>query len=795
MADYSEMFNQYIGNRFGGMSDAMSDPMAYLQNRVGINTATNAQPQTEPVQAPINPALAPQAGPTITAAQGQQPLNSLNQVKPVAAPMPQAGGQPEAPVAPVAPVGNAPAPMAAPAPRAPIVPSEQPAMAPPAPAPIATPAAAPAPINAPAPAPQTTSGFGIKLPQGFTDQHYNDLNSEDPKKLMQLAYDPTTPPSVQRDALDRLHADIDYRNKVNKAETLGNQYLQNGDVNGITREINKKGDEGSYIKAYLFARLGLTDLAQQEQEKISPTKTTMPIMIGNEHYSATYSKNGELLSARNEQGDQVDNKTLAKIAANGFAAKGATTGQSFLKDPEGNVWSHTVTPGTNHIVWTNQTTGEVSSTAPAGATPFGQVNPVTKANIAIVQAKIKKMESDNIEAARTNSTPPHSQSEIDALKETMGAVGATPGAATPGATASAPGASPKVSSSQINNNPGNIMYGPKAIAMGATDKAPNGTAIFPNMAAGDKAQDDLLSSKAYANMNLHQIVSKWAPNNENNPAQYAKTVKNMLGGIDMEKTYNELTPAEKQTFRESQYKMEHGGTAAEAKPVTPTSATKWSTPEANEIASRNPTAESIADYKTKPPAASGRSGASAAALMNDVRKINPDYDETKYQTAQQLRTDYAKGNGAKQVTAINRALPHLDYLDELGKNLNNTNSPIFNKLVNEYKINTGQAAPTTFNAVKNEVVNEVNKAIAGSAGALADREALRHDLNSASSPAQLENVIKGYKVLIAEQSNGLKQNWTSNGLPEKEYDNKLLPRANEVINSVNKRQNNTRSKW
>ena len=96
---------------------------------------------------------------------------------------------------------------------------------------------------------------------------HEDLSSGDPKRLMALTEHPDK--AISTAAAGQL-ADIFKDKKLqdyakNKVEGM----LANGQVPDPKRE---KGEEGSYVKAYLFARLGLTDLARKEQELINPSK-------------------------------------------------------------------------------------------------------------------------------------------------------------------------------------------------------------------------------------------------------------------------------------------------------------------------------------------------------------------------------------------------------------------------------------------------------------------------------------------------------------------------------------------
>jgi hypothetical protein len=59
-----------------------------------------------------------------------------------------------------------------------------------------------------------------------------------------------------------------------------------------------------------------------------------------------------------------------------------------------------------------------------------------------------------------------------------------------------------------NNNPGNIEYGPFAVAHGAIG-SDGRFAIFPSNEAGEAAASSLLQTKSYRGLNLAQIEQKW----------------------------------------------------------------------------------------------------------------------------------------------------------------------------------------------------------------------------------------------------------------------------------------------
>lgn len=86
-----------------------------------------------------------------------------------------------------------------------------------------------------------------------------------------------------------------------------------------------------------------------------------------------------------------------------------------------------------------------------------------------------------------------------------------------------------VNRNERNNNPGNIEYGPWAIAHGATG-TDGRFAIFPTMASGYMATQALLSQKGAAGMSsVGSLISSWAPSNENNTSAYSAYVAKQMG--------------------------------------------------------------------------------------------------------------------------------------------------------------------------------------------------------------------------------------------------------------------------
>lgn len=178
-----------------------------------------------------------------------------------------------------------------------------------------------------------------------------------------------------------------------------------------------------------------------------------------------------------------------------------------------------------------------------------------------------------------------------------------------------------------------------------------------------------------------------------------------------------------------------------------------------------PTVKAIASYETPlPPRPSGSRNPLAAqrwdALLASVKKENPDYNAQNYQASQRAYNAFTSGAQGNAIRSFSVAMSHLDTLQKLADALKNGDAQLINKFSNAYKEQTGQVAPTNFEAAKQIVADEVVKAIVGSgSGALGDREEAAKTIRSQSSPAQLAGTIGTYKELMAGQLSGLKRQY------------------------------------
>lgn len=174
------------------------------------------------------------------------------------------------------------------------------------------------------------------------------------------------------------------------------------------------------------------------------------------------------------------------------------------------------------------------------------------------------------------------------------------------------------------------------------------------------------------------------------------------------------------------------------------------------------------------PAPAGRTSPTGIKFMSLVNQAYPTYDTSQYGSKVKARNDFSTGKNGNTVRSLNVAVQHLDQLGQLSEAMGNGDVQMVNKIGNYFATQTGQPAPSNFNAAKQIVGDEIVKAIVGSGGGVSDREEAAHNISAASSPQQLSGVIKIYQRLLSGQLSGLKQQYEkSTGLPD--FEDYLAP--------------------
>lgn len=190
-------------------------------------------------------------------------------------------------------------------------------------------------------------------------------------------------------------------------------------------------------------------------------------------------------------------------------------------------------------------------------------------------------------------------------------------------------------------------------------------------------------------------------------------------------------------------------------------------------------ARGIANYSIKPSSYMLRSPA-GQIIMGKVMQYNPNYDQKQYEIAQDTLKDFSTGTQGLAVKSFNVALQHLDVLDKLSQGLKNHDTRSMNSLVNMAKKQFGKSAPTAFDAAKQLVADEIQKAVAGVPGGESERSQLMDNISSASSPEQLQGVINTFEKLMVGQLSGLQREYES-GTQRNDFSNRYLMPASKKL--------------
>lgn len=750
-----------------------------------VNPAQLSQVPTAAPVAPVAPAVpgAPQAMPP-GAPQAGAPM------QPIAPPtggmpqMPTGGAAPTMPqVAPPAPI----APTAGPTGGAPMQATGVPGVG----APITQTentanAGANQPVNPaePAPAPAAAPAPTEEQLKSIKDQkHVDDLMAAqtDPAKLAAIASNKDAPDYIRRAASEQALGHLTHYAGTADAQKVGDQLIADSQNPADPRkqaEASKQlanavskpsDDEGSYLKAYLLHRFGLADLSKQEQIKLGAGSTMMPVTM--------------------PDGTQV----LVRMRADGVATSGVTAaeGRPLTQDqlrnatqglvPGGeaskSLHQYTAPDGTKHIVsvitgkngvvrYRDDTDNKYLASAPAGLEVAGHEDFNEKRAMMSQSSTMMKLRADNANAVKQGLAPIYSEEQIqNAGRQAYMAVNPTGSTATVAPNAPAGGGVTGIGT--------DLSEGLRSKIVSAGRSNTEQQALWDESVAAGRP------GKTAGGMPIAK------------PGTSQHEVGNAL---DLPK---DLSRAERQELAQKGYYQPMGVDSVHWEKITPTggatSGTATTAPKAGGTplqGSLETQAQQIADGIAPVPTGMGANNLRNQALIRRAYELNPNLDPGTYKVAQKTRQDFTTGKQGDTVRSMNVAVDHLDTLKEATLALNNGNLPLLNHVMNEYSRNTGSPAVTNFDGIKSIVGSEVAKAVSGQGGsALGDREEIRKEINAANSPQQLMGVIHKYQQLMGGQLKGLKTQYEDSGL--KDFDRKLTPRTQQVINSTKQ----TRSNW
>ena len=207
--------------------------------------------------------------------------------------------------------------------------------------------AIPTPVTQPQPPQPQMAGPGLQpnaQSQAVFDDPLNHFiqNQNNPKAMANLAYGGDTHPLIRAASATQAGETIQHRNNMDKAQEQVENAIQNKDQDALAKIIaQRNSDKGSYLKAYLFHRFGMNDLAAEEQEKLGAGKKWVSAVgPGGERAAIQISRDGLPLQGIGQNGQSLKSNDLVNYATGGAGVK-AHVGlgnviNSQMKDEQGN---------------------------------------------------------------------------------------------------------------------------------------------------------------------------------------------------------------------------------------------------------------------------------------------------------------------------------------------------------------------------------------------------------------------------------------------------------------------------
>ena len=185
------------------------------------------------------------------------------------------------------------------------------------------------------------------------------------------------------------------------------------------------------------------------------------------------------------------------------------------------------------------------------------------------------------------------------------------------------------------------------------------------------------------------------------------------------------------------------------------------------------TADMVANYRLAPLSGFVMKTPFGQAVMAEVGRINPNYSAPQYAAINDTVKKFSSGQQGNSVRAVNVAIMHMNTLENLVSALGNGDIKQINRFAQDFAEQTGQPAPTSFDAAKSILAQEVIKAVVANGGGVTERQDAAARVSRAQSTAALKGIIGTWKELLAGQVRGLRHQYEgTTGL--KDFDDRFL---------------------
>lgn len=143
--------------------------------------------------------------------------------------------------------------------------------------------------------------------------------------------------------------------------------------------------------------------------------------------------------------------------------------------------------------------------------------------------------------------------------------------------------------------------------------------------------------------------------------------------------------------------------------------------------------------------------------------VNPNYDEKNYTAVKDMEKEFAstkQNTAGGSLIAFNTAIGHAYQLYQASQALQNGDVPALNRIAVQLGLQTGNAAPVVFDAIKTALVGEIGKTFKGAAPDVPEMQEIATTLNTAQSPDQIRGAIIGaYGHLLETKAGNVIQHY------------------------------------
>ena len=668
------------------------------------------------------------------------------------------------------------------------------------------------------------------MPNSPDDTHLANLadNSSNPTALASVIASPDASTPLKQVASAQLANTLQNTKDAQDAAVTGQKLIATGDSAAISDALTAKmndsttGAKGSMLKAWLYRKLGMHDLADAEGVKLGVGSKVTPVQISNPDGTSfpavvRMHADGSVVYGNNmATGEELTSEQLRRAEQASMVGAETSKEQHQFVAPDGtqHTVSSTILPNGRGIMYRDDTTGQVLSHAPSNLKPLGAVDiqerlAATAAERVVTEMHLKDAQNFAVKGQNLYSAADYQNAAATAYHDAGGArtnaaissVSGTPQGSfgtSPLQPLNGSGSASTASSSIIAKTMAREGgYTPSDGVSGAPanygiNQRANPDVDVKNLTPGAAAQiykdrywnqikgiDTL--SPASQQVAFDAAVNQGVSYANNLVSTYGDNPLAMLGKRSVD--YNNLAksnPAQAPNLSGWQNRINsianditNNGSNIQGVNTS----NRWTTTPTNDMTATGPSNASTrqqeldtqakAIYNGLAPMPANPNSPVDFALQSKVTQLAAQtgvpYDPNKYKNNQDISSNFATGDAAKTVLALKTMMSHSNMYSGAIDALNNNNFTPINYVLNKMNANTGHTPVTTIQQIAPLLAAEAANVWLPGSSTEADRASIAQSFNSANSPAQLKTAISTMQEAAMGRLAALKSQYETTG--------------------------------